>query len=195
MQRAPAAGLALIALLAVLGERYARAVDRFEIQVSDGTANPPGAVGLELHLNDWTTGHRESMPPELPLHGQAHATLEPSIGLWPFWELGAYLQSALLDDGRLEWAGAKLRSKFVTPPGYSARWRLGINVELAVLPVAFDRDRWGGELRPIVAWQDERWLFAFNPILDQAFGSSASDGPSLEPAVKAWRSLGPVPLG
>src|SRR5260221_11311636 len=193
MRRALTAGLSLCALWVPCA---VRASDSFEIQVYDGTADPPGVPGVELHLNDWTTGHRESTPPELPLRGQFHATLEPSIGVLRVWELGAYLQTALRDDGTFDWAGAKLRSKFVTPPGWSERWRLGVNIEVAYLPAAYDRDRWGGELRPIVAWQDENWLFAFNPILDQSFaGAGASDGPSLQPALKASRSLGAFALG
>jgi hypothetical protein len=193
MRRALAVSVALCVLV---GATTASAGDNFEIQVYDGTANPPGVPGLELHLNDWATGHRVAVPPELPLHGQFHATLEPSLGLLPVWELGAYLQWALREDGAFDWAGAKLRSKFVTPPGWHARWRLGVNVELDYLPEAYDRDRWSIEIRPIVAWQNEEWLFAFNPIVDQPLaGNGASDGPSFQPALKVARSVGPVALG
>lgn len=175
----------------------ARAGDPFEIQVYDGTANAPGVAGLELHLNDWATGHRDAVAPELPLHGQFHATLEPSIGLLPFWEVGAYLQGAVrTDDGVVDWAGAKLRSKFVTPPGYDPHWRFGLNFEVSLLPEAYDRHRWAAEVRPIVAWHDADWLFALNPILSQPLeGSDASQGPSLEPAFKAARTVGPVAVG
>ena len=175
----------------------ARAQDAFEIQVYDGTANRAGSAGLELHLNEWATGHRTSTPPEAPLHGQAHATLEPSWGLFPFWELGAYVQFALrTDDGAFDWAGVKLRSKFVTPPSWDAHVRLGANVEVAYLPPTYDRDHWGLELRPIAAWHDDRWLLAFNPIVDQSLaGPGAGQGPSLEPALKVACTVGPIALG
>jgi len=183
-------------LNALLVSRSARALDTFEIQVYDGTANPVGVPAVELHLNDWATGERTATAPELPLNSQFHATLEPSVGLLPFWELGAYVQSALRADGTFDYAGAKLRSKFVTPPGWNARWRLGFNLELSYVPPTDDRDRWAAELRPIVAWQDRRWLFAFNPIVDQSLaGHGASDGPSFEPAFKAARSLGLFAVG
>ncbi|MDP9151572.1 MAG: hypothetical protein M3O36_16755, partial [Myxococcota bacterium] len=55
--------------------RRAEAGDPFEIQVYDATANPAGVAGIELHLNEWATGHRAARPPERPLHGQFHATL------------------------------------------------------------------------------------------------------------------------
>jgi hypothetical protein len=84
--------------------------------------------------------------PEAPLNGQFHATLEPSLGLLPFWEVGAYLQGAVrADDDIVDWAGAERRSKFVTPPSFDSHWRLGVNLELSYLPPSYDRDRWGSE--------------------------------------------------
>jgi hypothetical protein len=194
--RRPIACAVLLSAAVLASAREAPAVDPFEIQVYDGTANPVGVPGLELHLNDWATGHRDAVSPELPLHGQFHATLEPSYTLLPFWELGGYLQTALREDGTFDYAGVKLRSKFVTPPGWNARWRLGVNLELSILPETYDHDRWGTEVRPIVAWQSDTWLFAVNPILGQPLaGSDASDGPSFEPALKAAWTVGPVALG
>ena len=181
----------------LLAAPSASAGDPFEIQVYDGTANAPMVPGIELHLNDWVTGNRDGAPPEAALHGQFHATLEPSLGILPWWELGAYLQGAVrTDDGAVDWAGVKLRSKFVTPPTWDPHWRLGLNFELSYLPPTYDHDRWGSEVRPIVAWHDDHWLFAFNPILDQSFaGSDASQGPSFQPSLKAARVVGPVALG
>ncbi|HXN33709.1 MAG TPA: hypothetical protein VN894_17690 [Polyangiaceae bacterium] len=188
---------ALAALFASSLAGIVRGGDPFEIQVYDGTANPAGVPGIELHVNDWATGHRESTAPEAPLHGQLHWTLEPSLGVTPYWELGAYLQMAVRTDaGVVDWAGVKLRSKLVMPPDWNPHWRLGVNLELSYLPETYDRSRWGSEVRPIVAWQNDLWLFVVNPILGQSLANpGASDGPSLEPAAKVWRSLGPIALG
>jgi hypothetical protein len=192
---APVAPLAALAL--ALFATDARAGDPFEIQVYDGTANAPGVPGLELHLNDWATGNHVATPPEAPLGGQFHATLEPSLGLTPFWEVGFYLEGAVRSDiGEVDWGGAKIRSKFVTPPTWDPHWRLGVNFEVANLPLAWDHDRWGSEIRPIVAWHDERWLFVLNPILDQPLaGADASLGPSFQPALKIARTGGPIAVG
>jgi hypothetical protein len=186
-----------VATLALVSPAEARAVDRFEIQVYDGTAHLPGVPGVELHVNTVPSGRPVAEPPELPAEGQWHFTLEPSLGIKPWWELGAYLQAAHLSDGSFAYAGAKFRSKFVTPPGFDPHWRLGANVELAVLPAAYDRDRWGFELRPIAAWEDEHWLFALNPIVDVSLaGPGWSDGPSFEPAFMAkYKIAGKVALG
>jgi len=175
----------LVALVA-LCPRPARAVDPFEIEVYDGEANEPGVPGLELHANAVPSGRHQAIAPELPANHQRHFTLEPSLGILPWWELGAYLQSALLGDGTFEYAGTKLRSKFVTPPSLSDRVRLGVNVEVSLLPEHYDRNRWGMEVRPIAAYEDRRWLLAFNPIVDFALaGSDSHAGPSFEPAAMA----------
>jgi hypothetical protein len=173
----------LLALALVLASPRARAIDPFEIQVYDGTANDPGAPGLELHVNRVFSGLTTAASPELPQNHQSHFTLEPSLGLTPFWELGGYFETALRGDGTFDYAGVKLRSKFVTPKGWQPHLRLGVNLEVSLLPSTYDRNRWGGEIRPIVAWENERWLFAVNPIVDLSFaGPDASQGPTFQPA-------------
>ena len=179
-----------------LAARPAHAIDAFEIQVYDGTANRTGAPGLELHVDHVLSGAKTAAPPELPSDHRTTFTLEPSYGLFDFWELGAYVQTALRSDGAFDYAGLKLRSKFVTPPGWHDPWRLGVNFEFSVLPRSYDRDRYGGELRPIAAWEDQHWLFAVNPIVDLSFeGEGWSRGPAFEPCVMAKRKLGPVAVG
>jgi hypothetical protein len=173
-------------LAAGLVSARASAVDPFEIQVYDGTANAPGVPGLELHVNHVAGTTKATAPPELPRNGVTHFTLEPSYGVLPGWEAGAYLQAALRPDGTFDYAGAKARSKFVTTESFSRRWRLGLNFEVSLLPGRYERDRWGSEIRPIVAWESASFLFALNPILDQSLaGDGASDGPTFEPAAVA----------
>jgi len=182
--------MVLFAALVALLPRPARALDAFEIQVYDGTANQPRAPGIEVHVNSVPSGRREANAPELPPHHQSHFTIEPSLGLFAWWEIGGYLQTALLGDGTFDYAGAKLRSKFVTPPAWSDRVRLGANVELAFLPEHYDRNRWGVELRPIAAYEDRRWVFGFNPIIGLPIaGPDLHAGPSCEPAAMALLKL------
>src|SRR6478735_8697072 len=98
---------------AVLCPRVALAVDPFEIQVYDGTADAPGEYSAELHANRVFSGLTTATPPELPANHQTHLTLEPAMGVLPWFEPGAYLQTAILADGTFRYAGVKLRSKFV----------------------------------------------------------------------------------
>jgi hypothetical protein len=160
----------------------ALALDAFEIQVYDGTADRAGAWGLELHVNGVVRGATSAAPPELPPNHQGHLTLEPSYGVTPFWELGGYLQTALLPDGAFEFAGAKARSKLVTTTAWSARSRLGVNVELSGMPRRFEAERWGLELRPIAARDFGRLSVAVNPIVGFPLMGGAA---TFEPAAQA----------
>ena len=58
--------LALAGAVSLLCASQAQALDAFEIQVYDGTADAPGRPGLELHANTVASGQREAVPPELP---------------------------------------------------------------------------------------------------------------------------------
>jgi hypothetical protein len=141
-------------------------------------------------LNRWATGWTSATAPELPLHGQFHATLEPSYGLFRWWEIGGYFQTAYVPEVGYEFAGVKLRTKFVAPPDFKKYLRLGVNVELSYLPASFDRDHWGGEIRPILGYDDERWQFIVNPILGLGWsGQSFRQGPTFEPAVRVSRAF------
>jgi hypothetical protein len=187
------------ALCVLLIETSARAVDPFEIQVYDGTANAPGVPGLELHMNTVAIGLKTSpSPPEYPENHQSHLTLEPSIGLFPWWELGGYFETTIRgEQGEFDYGGVKLRNKFITPPGWSAHWRLGLNIEFSLLPQGYDRDRWGNELRPIVAFENELFEIAVNPIVDTSLaGVDASAGPTFQPCLSAvYKVHGTVSFG
>jgi hypothetical protein len=132
-----------LAVFVLLAAAPALALDKFEIQVYDGSADAPGQAGLEVHLNRWKGG-------------PVHLTFEPSFGITAFWELGGYFQT---EDGH--YAGVKLRSKFVTPESFDPNFRFGLNFELSRIP----HEGWGGEVRPILAWENDRFLFAVNPIV------------------------------
>jgi hypothetical protein len=166
----------------------AEALDAFEIQVYDGTADAPGRPGLELHANTVVSGQRQAVPPELPSNQQMHLTLEPSLGVTHWWELGMYVQTTLLPDGTFAYSGIKLRSKFVRPRWPSDRLRWGVNLEISDLPPSYAPDRWGAEVRPILAYTTPagRFAFAFNPILDfDLAGHGAGGRHSFEPALSA----------
>jgi hypothetical protein len=172
-----------VAALVLLG-RSALAIDPFEIQVYDGTADDPRTFGLELHTNAVVRGLAAD-PPELAMNHQLHFTLEPSYGMFSWWEIGGYFQTAFAD-GSFDYAGVKLRSKFVTPPKWHKYLRLGLNIELSLLPQAFDRNEWGMEFRPIIAWEDAHFMFVINPIVDAALaGPDFAAGPTFEPAATA----------
>ena len=136
------------------------AFDAYEIQVYDGTADEKGQAGIELHLNRHSSA--------------THLTLEPSYGVTQIWEIGGYLQTA-----QGHYQGVKLRSKFVLD---LTRYRVGLNFEISNTPSG-----WGGEIRPILAFENERWLLAVNPNL--------SFPAAFEPGAMARIKLGPIAAG
>jgi hypothetical protein len=162
-----------ILTLPTLFTRRALAVDPFEIQVYDGTAQNPGAFALELHAN---------------ASRDLHFTLEPQYGLFSWWEVGGYFQTAVVD-GSFDYAGVKFRSKWVTPPKWSQRWRFGVNMEVGILPTSFDKNEWGLEVRPMAAFENDRFVFVVNPIVDVAGrppgGNPDPKHPTFEPAAMA----------
>jgi hypothetical protein len=164
-------------------------MDAFEIQVYDATALPAHAVGLELHSNAVIRGEPSDTR-------QTHFTLEPAVGIFSWWEMGAYFQTAFAPDGTFRYAGTKIRSKWVTPPKKHPRtfwehFRFGLNGEFSLLPVRFDPERWGVELRPLLAWENADLMIAANPNLD--FGKS---GASFQPAAAAlWKIQGRAAIG
>ena len=167
----------------------ARAVDPFEIQVYDGTAQNPDAFAVELHTNGVVRGSPENQSPGLlPLGHQAHFTLEPQYGVFSWWEVGGYFETAIAD-GSFEYGGIKFRSKWVTPPHWHRYLRLGLNMEVSLLPRDFDVNVWGMELRPIIAFENKWCMLAVNPIIDVSgrppFGQPTPKDPTFEPAIMA----------
>ncbi|KWR75031.1 hypothetical protein RM96_35105 [Cupriavidus sp. IDO] len=165
-----------------------------EIQVYTGDINTPGEFGLELHLN--TTPSGNSQPGYAGEVTNAHgwrATAEFSYGLAPSWELGLYIPTVLTRDNSYYVTGPKVRVKWlpvrpVDGTGYFA----GANVELAHVDHRFETATRTLELRPIFGYQDARWLFAFNPVLDwDLSGPTKSGVPSAVPGFKAARTVLP----
>jgi len=170
----------------MLASRAALALDAFEIQVYDDRMNRPRELSTEVHANVTTAGRRDAdYPGEIAPHHMTRLTLEPAFGVTPYWELGAYLQTARAANGELHYAGTKLRSKLLLPRASDAACYFGVNLELSRIPVKFEPSRWGTELRPIAGWRAGRWLAIVNPILTWSLsGDERNEAPDFEPAAK-----------
>lgn len=182
----------VLAFAIAIAPRAAHALDPFEIQVYDGTQNETGELSLEGHANRvMTTRANGASPPR-----DAHFTLETALGAGRHVELGHYLQTALLEDGRFAYAGMKLRVLLTTHDVGPKELRLGLNFELSRLPERFDPGLWGAEIRPIAAWDGAHFLAAVNPIVGLSFGDGGvRRGASLEPAAAAYAKVAGVELG
>ena len=177
-------GAAVLAFALVFGPT-ARALDAFEYQVYDAGINKIGEYSIETHFNSNLNGKTDpEYPGKLNENHLNHLKFEFARGMTSNWELGAYLQTALGEDGVARYAGAKLRSKFVRPRAANDSLQLGVNFEIADVPPEFERDRWGAEARPIVGYSLDRWTLTFNPILDVDLTEGSDATPSFLPALK-----------
>jgi len=179
--RARRRAAALLALCAVRSS----ALDRFEIQVYQPDLNEPGHLGVELHTNYTARGTREpGHPGEIPPWRTARLTLEPALGVTPWLELGAYLQLMDAPAHGLRYAGSKLRAKFLGPRPFGEGSFLGVNLEIARVPVEVEQDQWANEIRPFVGWEG-RWLLVdVNPIFGYALSGKDAFRVAFEPAAK-----------
>jgi hypothetical protein len=169
---------------ATLSERSS-GMDPFEIQVYQDDINAPGHFGLEGHANYTISGHKQAAyAGEQPPNHVARLTLEPALGITEFFELGAYLQNMINDEGQYRFAGVKLRGKFVLPERYTHRFFFGINIEISRVPHSAEQAGWANELRPIAGWYNGQWLFDVNPIVGYALSGADRFKPEFEPAGK-----------
>ena len=176
--------MALAATTLAAGRAWA--VDHFEIQVYEGDINRPLQAGLELHTNFVAAGRRTAaFAGEAVPHHTLRTTLEPSLGLREWWELGAYLQLATAPSrSEAHFGGWKLRSKFVVPQRRTGAFTLGLNLEVGRGVAVLGSDEWDTEVRPIIAFSHGRWFVALNPIFGWALSGHTSAAPELEPCAK-----------
>jgi hypothetical protein len=162
----------------------AHAQDAFEIQVYDPSLDPVGHGGLELHLNYVADGLSKAQEeyPEVGSNQLLHVTLEPSYGVTKFLEIGGYLQGAAGPGMDFTFGGAKLRAKFRLPG--TDVLDFGLNFEFSYVPVQFEPNVWGSEIRPIMEYRFARnWLIDFNPIFDFDLSGRLAGQPQFEPCI------------
>lgn len=159
--------LLALALAAALAGTPCRADLQDEIQVYDDGINQPHEFGLELHVNTTPRGRAFSnYPGEVPPLHALRVTPEFSWGLTRTTELGLYVPTVLRPNGTYDFAGGKIRLKWLplrTTDGSGAFG--GVNVELSRLASRYSQSRTSLETRFIAGWRDPDWLVAFNPVL------------------------------
>ncbi len=166
-----------------------------EIQVYLDDLNDPGRYSLQLHINATPVGITTPEYPGESLPAQSERlTPEFAYGLTSDLEAGAYLPLVHESDGTFTAAGIKLRLKWVPirPAEQAPGLFAGVNGELSQVQYRFDPDRRTFELRPILGWRNERWLFATNPVLDFALlGPAKGSAPVFEPSFKVAYTVAP----
>lgn len=161
-----------------------------EIQVYTEEMDDPGKLGLELHLNFVPKGRQEaSYPGEMASQNRLQVTPEFSYGLTRWLEAGLYLPLALSADGGLYGNGARLRLKFIAPRDEGAHFFWGVNGEYGYSAKRITQNSLGLEIRPMIGYRDEQWLFSFNPILNTDLSGPGERKTQFEPALKVTHRL------
>ena len=161
-----------------------------EIQVYTGEMDDPGEFGLELHVNYVPKGAQEpNYEGEKPSHHMTQVTPEFSYGITKEWEAGLYVPFAMAPDGNLYNNGLRGRIKFVPEHAENGGFYWGFNTEVGYSTRRVSESYWGMELRPIIAYDDGKWMASFNPILDLSLSTNVSREPNFEPAFKLGRTV------
>lgn len=181
-----------IAMACAIASAPVRADLQDEIQVYDDAINEPGEFGLELHVNTTPTGRGfPNYPGEVPPRHALRITPEFSWGLTRTVELGLYVPTALRPGGQYDFAGGKLRLKWLPLQPENGRGAFaGVNFELSRLAHRYSESHLSGESRFIFGWRSPEWLLAVNPVL----GFDLSPGfrgqrPDFDVGVKVTRRL------
>jgi len=184
--------LAPVAVGLLLAARAAWGVLPDEIQVYTDDLEAPGARGIELHVNTTPSGRATpDYPGEVaPRHG-LRVTPEISWGLARHWDGALYLPFVRSADGADFFAGPRLRLKWLPlkPAEGGSGPFAGINWELSFVQQRFEQARRTTEIRPIVGYRSDAWLFSFNPIVTADLAGQDKGVLMFAPAAKLSRSL------
>lgn len=183
---------ALVPLGLLLAARAAWGVLPDEIQVYTDDLEAPGKRGIELHVNTTPSGRATpAYPGEVVPHHGLRVTPEISWGLARDWDGALYLPFVRSGDGADFFAGPRLRLKWLPlkPAEGTSGPFAGINWELSFVQQRFEQARRTTEIRPILGYRSDAWLFSFNPIVTTDLAGQDKGVLMFAPAAKLSRSL------
>jgi len=186
--------LRLAALVVALAAAPALAALPDEIQVYTDDLESPGERGLELHINTTPDGRKTpDYPGEVVPHRGWRVTPEISYGLAANWDGGIYLPFVRSGDGSYFFAGPRFRLKWLPlrPAAGATGMFAGVNVEVSFVQERFEQSGRPAEIRPIIGYRGEKWLFSFNPILQTDLAGDHKGEFTFAPAFKVSRRAWP----
>src|SRR5262245_20726192 len=165
-RRVPPAALAIaLVLLMLAGARPARAIDFYEIQIYRVETAPYHRLTLEVHSNTTTTATgqwaREAIDPY-----QIHETLEATYGVLSWLEVGQYLCTAKMSNGRYNYAGSRSKVHFGVPQSENWPIEVGGNIELAYMRFQAEENPLTLDIRLILEKRFGRLLIVGNFVFE-----------------------------
>ncbi len=145
------------------------AANQDEIQIYDYTINKPGEFGLEIHLNTTPEGRTfQDYRGEITDDHGFRYTYEFSYGITKEIEAGLYIDTQTDGSGTFYLTAEKYRLKWLPLQidEKTGGWFAGMNWEYSTQGRQFSQSPQVLELRGIIGWKNEDWLFAVNPVWD-----------------------------
>jgi hypothetical protein len=163
-----------------------------EIQVYTDDLEATGGRGIELHVNTTPSGRvTPDYPGEVVPHHGLRITPEISWGLARNWDGGVYLPFVRSAEGADFFAGPRFRLKWLPakPAAGSAGLFACVNWEVSFVQERFEQARRTTEIRPILGYRGQAWLFSFNPILTADLAGEDKGVLMFAPAAKLARTV------
>lgn len=146
---------------------------------------------IELHMNFYPVGTKNTESGLFPNNHQFHTTMEVTHGLTKDWELAGYLVTApYVPNVGPKFAGARVRPRWKAPEEWHLPFRFSVSTEVGFNKHQFDPNTITLEIRPIIEKGIGNWYFSMNPDLTKSFrGVDAHHGFGMEPGVKLSYNL------
>jgi hypothetical protein len=149
----------------------------YEIEVFTDEMTARGELGTNFHIN--TTPQGLSVPTYsgevMNVHGQ-RLTPEFSYGVAPTLEMGLMLPMTRTNSGTLTEAGYIAKVKYMPLQSlYGEGYFAGLNMEIGELKPEFLLYERFYEMRSILGWKNNDWLFALNPIFNWPVSASYTE--------------------
>jgi len=162
-------GLALVAIVALMGIPKAAFAQTDEIQVYDAEIEPVGVFNVMVHNNFTPIGREKPAFPGgiIPNHSD-NGAVEWAYGVKDWFEQGLYLPvySGYSQGRGGSLNGFKIRELFVRPHAHDHTFFYGVNFEFSVNYHYWESRKFTSEVRPIVGLHLHPVDIIFNPIVD-----------------------------
>ncbi len=154
----------------------AAAQEDYEIEVYPAATQAPKSLMLELHSNFTFQGQTLTVDGVAPTNHATHETLEATLGLNAWSEVGAYVFTSMQSGAGGAWAGNSVRYRLRVPDAWA--WPVGVSLsnEVGYMPSQYSEDGWTWEIRPIVDEYYGRWYLSVNPTFEHSWGGTVSRG-------------------
>jgi hypothetical protein len=162
------------------------AQENYEIQVYSSPTMPKNSTIFELHSNYTLHGKKESDEGVFPNYQAFHETVEITHGFTPWFEIGAYLFTAVQPGLGWQFIGSHIRPRVMLPESYGLPVGLSLSIETGYQRREYATDTWSTEIRPIIDKTIGNYYLSLNPTMELSHqGLNKNNGLALSPNFKA----------